>query len=167
MHYRNIRASIHPKRKKEAAHAFTLKQKDFGLTLSYFSLHEEFDLLPLNNLLVKQRTLVLPKVEGNQLSLFRVFDLTGLKKNQWGIFEPEASTKLKMEIKELKTIIVPGIAFDLNKQRIGYGGGFYDHLLSLIPQSIQTISPLFLEQLHPTPLPTEIHDIPVQFLEVF
>ena len=44
--------------------------------------------------------------------------------NKFGIPEP-----LKTKIKTPNFIIVPILAFDKNKYRLGYGGGFYDRYL--------------------------------------
>ncbi len=42
---------------------------------------------------------------------------------------PEPHDGLRASIEEIDLIAVPGVAFDLNCNRIGYGGGFYDRLL--------------------------------------
>lgn len=53
--------------------------------------------------------------------------------SQWGIMEPpERSIEIVPD--QITTMLVPGMAFDLQGGRVGRGGGFYDALLSGIPQ---------------------------------
>ena len=48
--------------------------------------------------------------------------------NSFGILEPEMTDVVTME--DINTILVPGIAFDLDLNRIGFGKGYYDNFLS-------------------------------------
>ena len=47
--------------------------------------------------------------------------------NEFGILEP-----IKAEVKIPDVILVPLLAFDKDKFRLGYGGGFYDRYISKI-----------------------------------
>lgn len=49
------------------------------------------------------------------------------KKNKHGIVEP--SRIKKIEKSKIDLVVVPGVAFDKNNHRIGYGKGFYDRFL--------------------------------------
>ncbi len=64
-------------------------------------------------------------------------------------------------------VIVPGIAFDQQRQRLGYGKGFYDRFitqLKALKKSPPTLIGLALElQCLPT-LPSEPHDIPLDII---
>ena len=53
---------------------------------------------------------------------------TVLVENKMGIPEPLDATPV--DFHEVDLILVPLLAFDKNKNRIGYGGGFYDRLLN-------------------------------------
>ena len=53
-------------------------------------------------------------------------------------------------------MLVPGVAFDLNNNRTGYGGGFYDRYLS--NHTVYKIALCFKEQIFEV-LPTEDFDI--------
>ncbi len=59
---------------------------------------------------------------------------------------------------EADIIIVPGLAFTLEGDRLGYGGGYYDRLLASLPQNIPTLALALPEQILPT-LPTDEHDV--------
>ena len=52
----------------------------------------------------------------------------GLKKNKYGIFEPEECRLVNPC--SISVVIVPGLGFDLNGNRLGRGGGFYDKFLA-------------------------------------
>lgn len=55
-------------------------------------------------------------------------------------------------------ILMPGLAFDLHMNRIGYGGGFYDKYLDSHPDTVFTkVALCFDFQLFET-IPTEPHD---------
>lgn len=52
---------------------------------------------------------------------------TELIQNKWGIGEPAAGELFSEEVVDL--VLVPGIAFDADCHRVGYGKGFYDRFL--------------------------------------
>jgi 5-formyltetrahydrofolate cyclo-ligase len=57
-------------------------------------------------------------------------------------------------------VLVPGVAFDPNGYRVGYGGGYYDRLLPLLQQDARRISGAFELQLVDR-VPTAPHDLTV------
>jgi 5-formyltetrahydrofolate cyclo-ligase len=58
---------------------------------------------------------------------------------------------------------VPGLVFDDDGYRMGYGRGFYDALLVQLPEEVLTVGVGFETQMH-LPVPVEPHDWPVQAL---
>ncbi|WP_192822190.1 5-formyltetrahydrofolate cyclo-ligase [Rufibacter sp. LB8] len=62
---------------------------------------------------------------------------TGLQENRWGI--PEPVNSLPVPESEMTTVLVPLLCFDQQGHRVGYGKGFYDRFLALIPASSQKI----------------------------
>lgn len=59
------------------------------------------------------------------------FDLE-LGKGAYGIMEPVEIYRRFVPLSEVEMIIVPGVAFDLQGYRIGYGGGYYDRMIESI-----------------------------------
>jgi 5-formyltetrahydrofolate cyclo-ligase len=83
-----------------------------------------------------------------------------LEKGQWGIMEPALAQHF---LPPVQLLLVPGLAFDDDGYRMGYGRGFYDALLAKLPEGILTIGVGFESQMH-LPVPVEPHDWPVQAL---
>lgn len=73
-----------------------------------------------------------PKVTGEtEMDFFEPFktDANWLK-NKWGIWEPDVRTAEKVNLNEFAGILIPGVAFDRDGRRLGYGKGFYDRALA-------------------------------------
>ncbi|MBO5720084.1 MAG: 5-formyltetrahydrofolate cyclo-ligase [Bacteroidales bacterium] len=72
------------------------------------------------------KTLFLPVVEGENLIIKR-YDKENVKIGAFGITEPLGD---EIDSKIIDFIIVPGVAFDRNRNRLGRGKGYYDRLLA-------------------------------------
>ena len=83
-----------------------------------------------------------------------------LEKGQWGLMEP---TLTQHFMPPVQLLLVPGLAFDDEGYRMGYGRGFYDALLVRMPDEVLTVGVGFEAQMH-LPVPVEPHDWPVQAL---
>jgi len=77
-----------------------------------------------------QITTVAPRVDfdARNIESIVIRDRGGLVPNVWGIEEPPAGEIIEDSLIDLA--IVPGIAFDMQFHRVGYGKGFYDRFLS-------------------------------------
>lgn len=62
----------------------------------------------------------------NEIHPIEITSLSQLERGNFGILEPKGQAVSKEEI---DLVIVPGLAFDLFGQRLGYGGGYYDRFL--------------------------------------
>lgn len=76
----------------------------------------------------RDKQVVLPKVNGNSLQHILLTDSTKLRKNQWGILEPEQG--IEVPVRQLDVVFIPLLAWDKKGQRVGYGKGFYDSFLA-------------------------------------
>jgi 5-formyltetrahydrofolate cyclo-ligase len=83
-----------------------------------------------------------------------------LEKGQWGLMEPAFAQHF---LPPVQLLLVPGLAFDDEGFRIGYGRGFYDALLGKLPEEGLTVGVGFETQMH-LPVPVEPHDWPVMGL---
>ena len=136
------------------------------MILSYSSKSEELATESLNSYILGKSTLILPRVEGDTLEIYKVDKLNSLVKSDWGIKEPSKESE-KVNAKTPSLLIIPGIVFDKEGQRIGYGKGFYDKFLTKIHSCATVLFVGFKEQLHPIPLPCEEFDIkPTQLILV-
>lgn len=88
--------------------------------------------------------------------------LEGLKKNRFGILEP-TDISVIFNKDDIDLIIVPGVAFDKEGNRIGYGGGYYDKFLNELKKDIPTIALAYDFQVFES-IPTEVHDIKVDMV---
>lgn len=78
-----------------------------------------------------KKELYLPRVNGAGLDLVRVLFFSDLEKGSNGIMEPKKEFAAS-DISEFDIILVPGLAFTENGDRLGFGGGFYDRLLKQV-----------------------------------
>lgn len=77
------------------------------------------------------------------------------------LHEPNPNQTNKIKSENITYLIVPGVVFDSQGYRIGFGGGYYDRFLSVY--NGPTISLAFDEQIIQA-VPNEDFDIPVQFI---
>lgn len=110
------------------------------------------------------RKVILPKVEGKDLGLYEIKGIAELRPGYMDIPEPSVlSDDRRADINEVDLIIIPGAAFDEAGNRIGYGGGYYDRLLSGLQKDIPVVAPAYEEQVEDC-IPSEPHDIRVQMI---
>lgn len=86
----------------------------------------------LRRVLAEGRRLVLPRIDrpARSLTLYEVVDLDAdLVAGPWGIREPDPARARGVDPAEVDLVLVPGVAFDSQGGRLGYGAGYYDRLL--------------------------------------
>lgn len=83
------------------------------------------------------KKLFLPKVEGENMVFYHVDDLSKLLIGYKGIREPVGDTEQFVydeRTAEQTLMLMPGVAFDNLRNRMGYGKGFYDRFLADKPK---------------------------------
>lgn len=78
-----------------------------------------------------KKKLLLPLIKGDDLLLIPYTGKESLQSGIFGILEPRY-TGITIPEQEIDLIIVPGVAFDRQLNRLGRGKGYYDRLLSSI-----------------------------------
>ena len=99
------------------------------VVLLYWSMADEVYTHDFVKRWADKKTLLLPVVDGDNL---RIKPYRGINNmvisEQFGIGEPTGDDY--NDLTKITVIIVPGVAFDKNRNRMGRGRGYYDKLLS-------------------------------------
>lgn len=173
------RNAIPPERKvqKEAA----IESRLFGLdlfkkantVLLYVSFRSEVDTRRyLQDVIQMGKKLILPVVDTRHriLKLYELKDTAELVPGYMRIPEPGVRNNRRVPLNDVDLVIIPGTGFDLKGNRLGYGGGYYDRLLSYeakqlakTDKHIPTVALAFEEQIGEE-IPAEPHDIKVDMI---
>ena len=142
--------------------------------LVYVSFRSEVETKTLiEKALLDKKAVFAPAVSGREMEFFRITSLRELKSGYQGIPEPAQDAKAsyrawlrQRETAPTKTLLcMPGAAFDRERNRIGYGGGYYDRYLSELSEepvmqsgNIESAALAFSCQIF-TKIPCEPHDL--------
>lgn len=79
------------------------------------------------------RPVFIPFCDGNMLRFVRIESMSELDVGKFGILEPRAAVRRSSErqapISTVDLMLVPGVAFSRQGDRVGYGAGYYDRCL--------------------------------------
>lgn len=108
-----------------------VKEKNCQNIFIYVSKDNEVDTKNIIEFLLKNNyNVIVPKTDFSNSNIMpvRLDNLNNLKLKKFGLLEPDDSCKI-FDYNMLDVIFVPGIVFDKNFHRIGYGRGFFDKFL--------------------------------------
>lgn len=134
------RKAISKERREEASHLILEKLKNSGRVLSFTPIGSEIDVRLLNQYLQSQKRLFLIPYRLDSL--------------------------VQAPLSEIDCILVPGLGFDHQNFRLGYGKGYYDRFLAQ-DLTAHTIGVGFKEQYCEELLPRDPWDIPVHEVLLF
>ena len=118
----------------------------------------------LRRLMASGVTVCLPWVDGDRLGVGSVADLDRDVEPGWrNVREPRAAGRTWVRPRALDAVIVPGVGFDLECNRLGYGGGHFDRLLAQLRRDAVVIGVALDEQVVGR-VPVAPHDRPVDVL---
>jgi 5-formyltetrahydrofolate cyclo-ligase len=89
--------------------------------------------------------------------------LNDLTKSSFGVMEPKHDILQKANIEDIDLIIVPGVAFDKNCNRLGFGAGYYDRFLPKRLKHTPAIGIAYDYQIIDE-VPTSEYDVPLDFI---
>ncbi|MBV7440528.1 5-formyltetrahydrofolate cyclo-ligase [Weeksellaceae bacterium TAE3-ERU29] len=129
---------------KQLIHSDLLKDtQNIHVFISSSALKEVNTQPIIEYLWANNKTTFVPKVIGNELITCLYNKETILQKSNWGILEPE-NPEITSESK-IDLVITPLLTCDINGNRVGYGGGFYDKLFSKCSNDIKKVGINFFE----------------------
>jgi 5-formyltetrahydrofolate cyclo-ligase len=136
--------------------------KNAKTILFYISFENEVETHELiKDSLKKNKKVIVPYMEKKEIYLSKLKDFQELEKTTFGILEPKKQFIREFDIIDVDLIIVPGIAFDKQGHRIGFGEAYYDNLLK---KSKAIKIGLAYEFQIIEEIPNETHDVPVDII---
>jgi 5-formyltetrahydrofolate cyclo-ligase len=111
------------------------------------------------------KRVLLPKVDAKNylLKLYQIENIDELVPGYMGIPEPDLPDGKRASIDDAELAVIPGAAFDLSGNRLGYGGGYYDILLASGRKRMPLVALSYEEQLVRA-VPFEGHDVRVDVI---
>src|SRR3989338_5477412 len=166
--YKNKRNALTEAEVKEKSRMIAERIRNFALFQNaqvigaYAAIHNEVDLREVLQDQLGGKKIAFPIIVRNTLLYFSISSYQQqLRRGSYDILEPDSSICPTAAKSDLDIIFVPGLVFDTQGNRLGYGKGYYDRFLQGIPavkigiaydfQIVQTIN-------------SEEHDIPMNFI---
>jgi 5-formyltetrahydrofolate cyclo-ligase len=152
--------------KSETVNSVSVKWGNDSVLLAYMPHQTEVDVTPLMEWCWSRGIdVALPKTEPDRrLSLWVVRRFDQLEPGRWGLREPGPAATPLQEWSRIGLALVPGLAFDRKRGRLGYGGGYYDRFFAAFRErtgeELFKLAPAFETQLVDE-VPMDRHDFRV------
>lgn len=139
--------------------------KESDTIMIYVSFRREIDTHEFIKKAIKDgKTILVPITidKGKQLKPSHLKDFDELEIGFYNILTPKEEFVRYVDPKDIDLVIVPGLGFDKEGYRVGFGGGYYDRFLSNLDSAIK-LSIAFDFQILDR-VPREDFDIPVDYI---
>jgi len=133
-----------------------IEERNYKTIHCYIPMKGEINILKLvESLLERGLSVVTPKTLPNRkLKNLVLTSLGDLEKGVFGTVHPAGDNEY---VGDFDLIVVPGLAFDLDNCRLGYGGGYYDNFVVRHPEASKI--GIFYPFQEVEKVPTESHDV--------
>ncbi len=139
----------------------TEQYKNATVIYGYLPYNQEVRTVPILLQAMRDgKKVAVPKVYGDEMRFIYLDDISAVSTGYAGIPEPVADFPIAEDSTAL--VLMPGLAFDKQGHRIGYGGGFYDKFLEKEPDHPK-VALCYDFQVLPS-LEVLEHDIPVDLV---
>ncbi len=127
-----------------------------GIILTYWAMPDEVQTRDFILKWYGVKQFLLPVVRGNVLEL-RIFrgEENLIKGTAFNISEPDGQEFAEFE--SIDAVVVPGVSFDKNLNRLGRGKAYYDNLLSKLPNAFR--AGVCFDFQYMQAIPSEEHDV--------
>lgn len=138
------------------------KAKDIFIYVSFGSEVNTHEII--NKAISDNKNIYVPKTDINKKEMIavKIHSFTELNVDNYGILEPISVDKEKVD-SNFDIIVMPGVAFDKEGNRIGYGAGYYDKYLEKNISKAKKVALAYEEQILEK-IETNYHDIKVDFI---
>lgn len=138
------------------------KAKDIFIYVSFGSEVNTHEII--KKAIIDKKNIYVPKIDMRKKEMIavKIYSITELNVNNYGILEPINVDKDKIA-NDFDIIVMPGVAFDENGNRIGYGGGYYDKYLEKNIFKAKKVALAYEEQILER-IESDFHDIKVDFI---
>lgn len=134
-----------------------INSKNIFIYLGYGS---EIDTISLvKDMFLDGKNVCIPKtnIEDRTMEAVIIRDLDNLEEDKYGILEPKSNYDV-IDKQDIDLVVMPGVAFDNDGGRLGYGGGYYDKFLMDCSEDKYKIALAYDFQVIES-VPKEEHDI--------
>lgn len=137
------------------------------LVLAYVSFHEEIDTLPIiRNAFRDGKRVALPVLgpHDSKLHFYEITSIDQITRSGRGLKCPPSPDARELGVDDFlgSVCLVPGLVFDGEGYRVGYGAGYYDEFLEFYPGN--KVGLVRSVQVSSNPLPHDDHDVAVDVL---
>lgn len=140
----------------------TSEFKNSKTVFVYMDFKNEVKTLDLIKEMIKEKKRVIipyTDIENTVIIPVEINDIgTDLKFSSFGYLEPKEEKVIPIDPYEFDLIIVPGVVFDKDLNRIGFGKGYYDRILSKKRNDAKAVAIAYEFQILDE-IPREVHDV--------